>query len=34
VSPGEYATKALEGLPDDIVAKVLHDNAASLFGLA
>ncbi len=34
VPPGEYATKALAGLADDIVAKVLHDNAAKLYGLA
>lgn len=32
--PGEYATKALDGLADDIVARVLHDNAAKLYGLA
>jgi uncharacterized protein len=32
--PGEYATKALDGLADDIVARVLHDNAATLYGLA
>jgi uncharacterized protein len=32
--PGEYATKALDGLADDVVARVLHDNAAKLYGLA
>jgi predicted TIM-barrel fold metal-dependent hydrolase len=33
-SPGEYATKALDGVAEDIVARVLHDNAAQLYGLA
>ena len=33
-APGEYATKALDGLADDVVARVLHDNAAALYGLA
>jgi predicted TIM-barrel fold metal-dependent hydrolase len=32
-SPGEYATKALDGLPDDVVARVLQDNAAKVYGL-
>ena len=26
-SPGDYATKALDGLADDVVAEVLQDNA-------
>jgi uncharacterized protein len=33
VSPGDYATLALDGLPDAVVAKVLHDNAATLYGV-
>ena len=32
-SPGEYATKALDGLPDDVVARVLQDNTAKVYGL-
>ena len=31
--PRDYATEALGGLPDDVLAKVLHDNAAALYGL-
>jgi len=33
-SCGEYATKALDRLQDDVVGQVLHDNAARLYGLA
>lgn len=31
--PREYAADALAGLADDVVAKVLHGNAAALYGL-
>jgi uncharacterized protein len=31
--PREYADRALAGLPEDTVRKVLHDNAAALYGL-
>jgi uncharacterized protein len=33
VCPGDYATRALDGLADDVVARVLHDNAATVYGL-
>ena len=29
--PREYATEALGGLSDEVLAKVLHDNAAALY---
>jgi uncharacterized protein len=32
--PRDYATELLGGLPDATVAKVLHDNAARVYGLA
>ncbi len=32
--PREYATELLGGLPDEVVGKVLHHNAASLYGLS
>ena len=32
--PRDYATGALGSLPDDVLAKVLHDNAARVYGLA
>jgi predicted TIM-barrel fold metal-dependent hydrolase len=31
--PADYAEKALAGVPETVVRKVLHDNAASLYGL-
>jgi predicted TIM-barrel fold metal-dependent hydrolase len=31
--PRDYATESLGGLSDDVLAKVLHDNAAALYGL-
>lgn len=31
--PRQFAADALAGLPDDVVGKVLHDNAAALFRL-
>ena len=31
--PRDYATRVLGGLPDDLLAKVLHDNAAAVYGL-
>jgi len=31
--PREYAAAALAGVPDDVLAKVLHDTAARLYGL-
>jgi uncharacterized protein len=31
--PRDYAAEALAGLGDDLLAKVLHDNAAALYGL-
>ncbi len=31
--PREYATRVLAGLPDDVVRKVLWDNAAGVYGL-
>jgi len=33
VHPREYATRVLAGAPEKAVAKVLHDNAAKLYGL-
>lgn len=30
--PRDYATEALGALPEDLLAKVLHDNAATLYG--
>jgi len=32
--PRDYATEALGALTDDVLAKVLHDNAAALYGLS
>lgn len=32
--PREYAEEALAGLPEPVVARVLHDNAAALYGVA
>jgi predicted TIM-barrel fold metal-dependent hydrolase len=32
--PREYATESLGALADDVLAKVLHDNAAALYGLS
>jgi uncharacterized protein len=32
--PRDFAEDALAGLADDVLAKVLHDNAAQLYGLA
>jgi predicted TIM-barrel fold metal-dependent hydrolase len=32
--PRDYASGALGSLPDDVLAKVLHDNAARVYGLA
>ena len=34
VEPRTYADEALGGLPDDVLAKVLHDTAARLYGVA
>ena len=34
VHPREYASRALDGIPDDVVAKVLHGTAARLYGLS
>jgi len=31
--PRDYAAQALAGVSDDVLAKVLHDNAAALYGL-
>ncbi len=31
--PRDYASEVLRSLPDDVVAKVLHDNAAAVYGL-
>ena len=31
--PREYATELLAGLPDELVGKVLWDNAAKVYGL-
>ena len=31
--PRDYATRVLGDLPDDVLAKVLHDNAAAVYGL-
>jgi predicted TIM-barrel fold metal-dependent hydrolase len=31
--PRDYAERALAGLPEDVVGKVVHDNAARLYGL-
>lgn len=31
--PREYAEEALGALPDAVLARVLHDNAAALYGL-
>jgi predicted TIM-barrel fold metal-dependent hydrolase len=31
--PRDYATEVLDQLPDDVAAKILHDNAAALYGL-
>jgi len=33
VAPREHLKRALAGLPDDAVRKVLHDNAATLYGV-
>ena len=33
IHPRDYATEALSGLPDDIVAKVLNGNAVRVYGL-
>jgi predicted TIM-barrel fold metal-dependent hydrolase len=33
VEPRWYAEEALSGLPDDVLAKVLHDTAARLYGV-
>ena len=32
--PRDYATRVLGGLPDEVLRKVLHDNAAAVYGLA
>jgi predicted TIM-barrel fold metal-dependent hydrolase len=32
--PRDYAGELLAGLPDDVVSKVLHDNAAALYRLS
>ncbi|HEY3723004.1 MAG TPA: amidohydrolase family protein [Acidimicrobiia bacterium] len=32
--PRDYATRVLGALPDDVLAKVLHDNAARVYGLS
>jgi predicted TIM-barrel fold metal-dependent hydrolase len=32
--PRDYATRVLGGLSDDVLRKVLHDNAAAVYGLA
>jgi len=32
--PRDYASRVLGELPDAVVAKVLHDNAARVYGLA
>ena len=34
LNPREYANNALASLPDNLLSKVLHDNAARLYGLA
>lgn len=31
--PRDYATRVLGDLPDDVLAKILHDNAARVYGL-
>jgi len=31
--PRDYAQELLGGLPDDVVRKVLHDNAAAVYGV-
>ena len=33
VHPREYASRALAGVPHDVVGKVLHGTAARLYGL-
>jgi hypothetical protein len=33
VGPEKYATEALGSLPDDVLQKVLVDNAAALYGV-
>ena len=33
VEPEQYATEALGALPDDVLQKVLVDNAARLYGV-
>lgn len=33
VHPLEYATEALGNLPEDVIAKLLHDNAARVYGV-
>ena len=32
--PQEYAERAMAGISDDVVAKVMHDSAAALYGIA
>ena len=34
LNPRTYATEALSSLPDEMLSKVLHDNAARLYGLS